>query len=456
MSNVARKTSKARKSRNALKILCDVSWGKSILNLVHLVGANCNLFANGNVVVGGFFGKNHTLHVPISLHRFLAANAAVYRCPSRRKLFTVLTSPRRKLLKWFVGISAGAGLSVAESFASVVFIPVTQDTSLQMDISDDGRVVAGTSVIGGVSEAYRFEIGVGVTMLGDVPGGTFISYGLGMSGDGSVVVGRSRSATGPVWFRWTLSGGMISLGDAAYADDVSADGSIIVGNSRGGSATLWSAGTGITEMGPSLGFQAKEAYGVSRDGLAAVGYGLDPLGSGSDVPFIWHQGSGFTVLPPAPNARYTLGVSISDDHSVIAGFLGTQNGGARPFRWTLDGGYEDIGFLSGVSTANLLRTTGMSGDGRIIVGEGPSGIAFIWEDGIGMISASEYLKRFDINIPNINYLGAVTRDGRTFAGTTQGGSTFVATVPELGGSLNLLVCSVAIFGRRRRFATGSQ
>jgi uncharacterized membrane protein len=324
-----------------------------------------------------------------------------------------------------------------------------------MDISDDGRVVAGTSVIGGVSEAYRFEIGVGVTMLGDVPGGTFISYGLGMSGDGSIVVGRSRSATGPVWFRWTLSGGMISLGDAAYAHDVSADGSIIVGNSRGGSATLWSAGTGITEMGPSLGFQAKEAYGVSRDGLAAVGYGLDPLGSGSDVPFIWHQGSGFTVLPPAPDARYTMGVSISDDHSVIAGYLGTQNGGARPFRWTLDGGYED-GFLSGVSTANLLRTTGMSGDGRIIVGEGPSGIAFIWEDGIGMMSASEYLKRFDINIPNINYLGAVTRDGRTFAGTTQGGSTFVATVPELGGSLNLLVCSVAIFGRRRRFATGSQ
>jgi hypothetical protein len=88
----------------------------------------------------------------------------------------------------------------------------------------------------------------------------------------------------------------------------------------------------------------------------------------------------------------------------------------------------------------------MSGDGSIIVGTSSTGgNAFIWQKGVGMMSAGSYL-----SIPNINYIGAVSDDGHTFAGTTSDGKTFVAFVPEPGASLSLLVCSVAILGARRR------
>jgi probable HAF family extracellular repeat protein len=61
--------------------------------------------------------------------------------------------------------------------------------------------------------------------------------GLGVSADGSVVVGWARNAAGHVdrAFRWTAAGGMQDLGtlggsgDQSWALGVSADGSVVVG-----------------------------------------------------------------------------------------------------------------------------------------------------------------------------------------------------------------------------------
>ena len=56
--------------------------------------------------------------------------------------------------------------------------------------------------------------------LGDLPGGSFSSHALGISADGSVVVGRGNSSSetsDPFGtyeaFRWTEAGGMVGLGD---------------------------------------------------------------------------------------------------------------------------------------------------------------------------------------------------------------------------------------------------
>jgi len=52
--------------------------------------------------------------------------------------------------------------------------------------------------------------------LGDLAGGDFASDALGVSADGSVVVGSSSSALGfSEPFRWTSEGGMVGLGDLA-------------------------------------------------------------------------------------------------------------------------------------------------------------------------------------------------------------------------------------------------
>jgi len=51
--------------------------------------------------------------------------------------------------------------------------------------------------------------------LGDLPGGTFSSEATGVSGDGSIVVGRGTSASGPEAFVWDATNGMRGLGDLA-------------------------------------------------------------------------------------------------------------------------------------------------------------------------------------------------------------------------------------------------
>ena len=66
--------------------------------------------------------------------------------------------------------------------------------------------------------------------LGDLDGGDFYSRPLGISADGSVVVGSSYSARDEEAFRWTEAEGMVPLGDLAggsfesLARSVSADG----------------------------------------------------------------------------------------------------------------------------------------------------------------------------------------------------------------------------------------
>src|SRR5688572_24003293 len=79
--------------------------------------------------------------------------------------------------------------------------------------------------------------------LGDLAGGAFMSRAIGISADGSVVVGSSASTAGDQAFRWTSGGGMVGLGDlpggafASTAHDVSADGTVIVGSSASPSGT---------------------------------------------------------------------------------------------------------------------------------------------------------------------------------------------------------------------------
>ncbi len=68
--------------------------------------------------------------------------------------------------------------------------------------------------------------------LGDLPGGSFESRASAISGDGSTVVGQSRSSSGQEAFRWRLASGIVGLGDyptggfSSRAWGVSANGSV--------------------------------------------------------------------------------------------------------------------------------------------------------------------------------------------------------------------------------------
>ena len=120
--------------------------------------------------------------------------------------------------------------------------------------------------------------------------GGLSSEAFGVSGDGSVVVGRSTTTDGRSHaFRWTAAAGMKDLGTlggvTSEASAVSADGSVVVGDaqdSTGASrAFRWTAATGVQNLSSiyagSIGSGSYLPYAtaISGDGRYVVGYGYN-------------------------------------------------------------------------------------------------------------------------------------------------------------------------------------
>jgi probable HAF family extracellular repeat protein len=168
-------------------------------------------------------------------------------------------------------------------------------------ISDDGTTIVGFGTperdfeLGRGPEAFRWTSGGGMQQLGDLPGGSFLSFAQAVSSDGSTVVGHGTTAAGYEAFRWTSAGGMQGLGDlsgfGSGGIDVSGDGSIVVGISETADemvneAFIWDEVHGIrdlrevliTDYGLDLaGWSLQKAIAISSDGSTIVGVGLNPL-----------------------------------------------------------------------------------------------------------------------------------------------------------------------------------
>ena len=117
------------------------------------------------------------------------------------------------------------------------------------DVSADGQVV----IVGGwdyPDAGVVWRADTGVVDLGDLPGGYVGSYARALSGDGSVVVGYSWSASGQEAFIWDAVNGIRSL-RALLVDEPGLD---------------------------LTGWTLTSATGVSDDGQTIVGTGVSPDG----------------------------------------------------------------------------------------------------------------------------------------------------------------------------------
>jgi len=166
-----------------------------------------------------------------------------------------------------------------------------------------------------------------------------ISYALGVSGDGTVVVGESALAdlSRIQAFRWTAADGMVGLGylpGGISSVSIAANfgGSVIVGGGSTSSldfhAFRWTQ-SHMTDLG-TLGGTYSEALGTSQDGSVVVG------------------------------------------ESYFNGSTATH-----AFRWTSVTGMKDLNFLlasAGVNMSGitLIDARGVSGNGQFIVGDGAS------------------------------------------------------------------------------------
>ena len=262
---------------------------------------------------------------------------------------------------------AGAGIAVACLAAAVIAVIAPG---------------APASPVPAPAPAARFQ------GLGDLPGGEFQSLAAGVSADGSVVVGTSRSDLGDEAFRWTRAGGLQRLGALEAGPDgltqssatgVSADGNVVVGYSgRGGQVSAqfrafrWTPAGGMQSLGvlnhPDHADDTANTYSmahdVSADGNTIVGQSGSPFGS--QEAFRWTPAEGMRGLGDmsAPSRLNSIALAVSSDGSTA---VGRATGGA--FRWTAAGGMQDVPLPAHAIGPSI--ATEVNADGSVVAGRYP-------------------------------------------------------------------------------------
>ncbi len=298
-------------------------------------------------------------------------------------------------------------------------------------VSENGLYAVGTShdgrsTTGATNQAVRWTSAGAIEnlMAGDS------SLALGVSNDGSVVVGYRNVVADQTAFRWTSASGTVNIGDLAggqtssRARDVSGDGSVVVGLSfatEGGTAFRWTEATGMMGLGDLPGgIFASEAYGSSNDGSVVVGWSDSANGTEA---FRWTAQDGMVGLGDlAGGGSFSEAYDVSANGSVVVGTSAANPGffPYRAFRWTAVDGMIELPDVIGVGPTAVARAA--SSDGEVIVGgayQGDSAIGFAWDAFHGSRSIAELLSAQGVEVGEF-HLGTargVSGDGLTIVGS---------------------------------------
>jgi uncharacterized membrane protein len=194
---------------------------------------------------------------------------------------------------------------------------------------------------------------------------TYRSVARAVSGSGNTIVGSGDGANGTKAVRWVVNSSYTAQllhAEMAYtyseAFGVSSDGSIIVGRSSSGAFRWTTAGLALLPSGTGA-----EANAISADGTVIVGATGDGLavrwvGSASPTPLASAQGQA---------------VAANNNGTVIVGFTGSTTTDA--FVWDITNGMRSLATVltnagADVSAWTLSQATGVSSDGKVIVGNG--------------------------------------------------------------------------------------
>ena len=288
------------------------------------------------------------------------------------------------------------------------------------DISDDGSVVVGEVLepIALWRRVFRWEEGVLEVLPGETPAGTFGSDifpgKVSVSGDGRVVVVSTR----PHALR--LEDGIWTEVESPKGEsriwDVNADGSVLVGwvgtqtSSSYGWPARWDDGeVTLLSPGPRNILEEIATKGVSADGTVAVG-----MSERQAVRWVGTDPRPFLLSDDAPPGdpswpgRKSWASAASADGSVIVGTrLNKPHDGPvwTAYRWD-DGDIVDLGngWVNDVSD-----------DGQIAVGSGPS----IWDGSGNHRNLTDMLVndyRLDLGGWELRDATGISGDGRTVIG----------------------------------------
>jgi probable HAF family extracellular repeat protein len=285
-------------------------------------------------------------------------------------------------------------------------------TSNAFDVNSDGSVVVGTSQSAEGNRAFRWTRLGGMVSLGTMDG--FPTHAGGVNEHGTVVTGNNMNTNGGLSFRWTSAGGMQNLGtlpggELSYGWGINGDGSVIVGYSYGpGRGYRWTAAGGMQNLGTLPGGSYSESRAVSSDGNVVAGY--------STITFPghaarWTQVTGWQDIGTLGGGHMSIAQGISGNGQVIVGesyLPGNWPGNA--FRWTDGGGMQDLGPSSTAFDANW--------DGSIIVGK-VQGWAMLWSSSTGMVDLNNWLPSQGVNLSGwqLTSAEAISPDGSAIAGS---------------------------------------
>lgn len=263
-------------------------------------------------------------------------------------------------------------------------------------ISADGQVVSATIVNddGTQSTAGRWTVGGGWQALGPLPADAGamdgeLSSAYGLSGDG-------RTVTGLYWrlgqpdglahaMQWTAETGVQDLGSAGASsrvDDANADGSVLVGwdehpqfgNRR---ATVWVNGVRTVLEDSDW---PSEASAVNSTGTIVVGQTADPANNFLMSATMWtREASGWRkqvlgVISGRKNNGFAYPTGVSDDGRVVVGIARLDAGKptSTGFVWTPSGGMRDAAAWladQGLSLGPLqvlYSASAVSADGQVL------------------------------------------------------------------------------------------
>ncbi|MEP7051808.1 MAG: hypothetical protein ABJB12_15700 [Pseudomonadota bacterium] len=206
------------------------------------------------------------------------------------------------------------------TLTAISLAPNTGDIA---DISKDGKVSVGLAIVASNSSQQAFHrVNGSVSLLPKID--TDWSRALGVSGDGSVIVGEEYIFFHVGWF-WSAATGTKQLAQSAagfsnyYGTDVSTDGKVIVGYSNDGYAIRWSgASYAQYQTTPSSAYAA-----TNQDGTASVG--TLTIAANTTVAAIWdangnvHQVTDYLTNSNLSGWTLTEATGISDDGKVVVG-----------------------------------------------------------------------------------------------------------------------------------------
>ena len=346
-----------------------------------------------------------------------------------------------------LGMNSDGSIIVGSNYNSQAVIWNTSDGAIIVGdgefwgVSEDGKIAGSLINNLGKEEAVILENGI-ITYLGNISGGNscdaFYSSGLGISSDGTTVVGMGWENCSVEAFYWNLIDNIVGLGqlngNSTKAQAVNSNGSIIGGWAQNNSgirqSCIWDMEGNSTLIG-SLSFwsDAGEVTAFSEDGSKIIGFGASVGGNQTEAYLAIENSSslggyefvGLGVPINSATFNESMAFDISENNVIVGQYLFSWPIEWRASIWTEELGtmidlhdyLESIG-IDDLSSWTFLKAHCISSDGTIIAGtaEDPFGnwVTFLIDiedelgnDLIGDINADESVNILDV-VMLVNYI----------------------------------------------------